>query len=73
MQPLIRDRPVSDVVPEGDDVPAVERLPLVAWRCDKLRRDGRICGWMLAEYATDGPLVLRRRCEKCGHWNDLVR
>jgi hypothetical protein len=60
MQPVIRDRPVSE-------------LPLVAWRCSGTRRDGRPCHQILIEYATAGPLALRKKCDRCNAWNTLTR
>jgi phage FluMu protein Com len=59
------------VTPEQQ--PDMRAMPLREWRCSGRRRDGRPCNQVLAEYATDGHIVLRKRCDKCGAWNTIQR
>ena len=59
-----------DTTSRNDDV---DDLPLREWRCTGRRADGRVCNQVLAEYATDSHVALRKRCDKCGTWNTTVR
>lgn len=50
----------------------VETPTLTEWRCNG-NRDGRPCRNVLIEYATDGHITLRKRCDKCGTWSTTER
>ena len=51
----------------------IDAMPLREWRCTGRKADGRPCNQVLTEYATDGHVALRKRCDKCGTWNTTVR
>lgn len=73
-EPHTADCPYVATLPQGvAALEAAERMPLREWRCTGRRRDGRQCKQVLAEYATDGRIALRKRCDKCGTWNTTER
>jgi hypothetical protein len=43
---------------------------LEMWRCQGRRKDGRKCGWPQVEVSSDCGHYHRKRCSKCGHWNE---
>lgn len=51
----------------------LSEMPLREWRCTGQRQDGRPCRQVLAEYAAEGGIRLRKRCDKCGTWNTTER